>query len=113
MSLPWLDSGLVASRTSGSFLRAAIVSSIGCLNLESVSLAPVGASSTTGFVPLACEGKRSDSRSVAFWLSLPGSLRLSLTSGPTVRAAIAKPAKTTNQTPRTAQRRRTQSPPRP
>ena len=108
MSLPWLDSGLVASRTSGSFLKAAIVSSIGCLYFASVSFAPFGASSTTGFVPLACAGKRAASRSVAFWLSLPGSVRLSLTSGPTLRAATASSTKTTIHRPRTTQRWRTQ-----
>ena len=70
--MPALDSGLVASRTSGSRLNAVTVSSIGCANLSSVSFAPFGAASTTGFVPLACEGKRAVSRSVARWLSVPG-----------------------------------------
>ena len=72
---------------------------------------PEGAVSTTGFVPLACEGKRADSGSVAFWLSLPGSVRLSLRSEPAERAATASATKTTSQIARTIQRRRAQNPP--
>ena len=69
-SLFALESGLVASRTSGSFLNAEIVSSIGVLYLESVTFVPLGALRTTGFVPLAWDGNRSLRRSVAFWLSV-------------------------------------------
>ena len=100
-------SGLVASRTSGSFLNAATVSSIGFLYLESVSLAPEGARRTTGFVPFACDGNFAARRSVAFWLSLPGSVRLSLRSGPAVRAANPSTTKMTSHTAMTTRRWRT------
>jgi hypothetical protein len=40
---PLLDSGLVALRTSGSFLSAESVSSMGCLYFESVIVPPPGA----------------------------------------------------------------------
>jgi hypothetical protein len=110
---PALESGLVADWTSGSFFSAETVSSIGVLYFESLSLAPLGAVRTTGLVPLACDGKRFWRRLVACWLSVPGSVRLSLTSEPTLRAHAASATKITIQTPRTIQRRRTQKPPRP
>ena len=69
--------------------------------------APSGARSTTGFVPLACDGKRCSSSAVAAWLSLPGSVRLSLTSGPTLRAHTARTAKTASQQSSTIHLRRT------
>ena len=109
---PPLESGLVALWTSGSFLNADTVSSIGCLYSDAVIFLPDGAVSTTGFVPLAWEGKRAWSWSVARWLSVPGSVRLSLRFGPAVRARIASATNTTSQTPTTIQCRRAQKPPR-
>src|SRR5512132_2014084 len=92
-ALPELDSGLVAERTFGSFLNAETVSSIGVLYFDALIFSPLGAVSTTGVVPLACEGKRLSRRSVAFWLPVPGSVRLSLTSEPTLRAHAARAMK--------------------
>ena len=105
------DSGLVAPRTSGSALSALTVSSIGCLYVDAVIFAPPGARSTTGLVPFACDGKRFSSSSVAAWLSLPGSVRLSLTSGPALRAQTARTAKTASQRASTIHVRRTHSRP--
>ena len=72
-------------------------------------MTPLGAVSTTGLVPFACDGKRCSSRSVACWLSLPGSVRLSFTFGPALRAHTASTAKISSHAPMTIQRRRTQS----
>ena len=46
---------------------------------------------------------------MAFWLSVPGSVRLSLTSGPTVRAATASEHEDHEPEARTTQRWRTQN----
>src|SRR5215212_10085043 len=110
-ALPAEDSGFVASRTSGSALNALTVSSIGVLNFDAVIFLPLGARRTTGLVPLACDGKRADSRSVAAWLSVPGNVRLSLTSVPADFAHDPSARRMTSQTPRTIQRRLTQKPP--
>ncbi len=112
-ALPSLESGLVALRTSGSAFSALTVSSIGVLNFDAVIFSPLGAVSTTGLIPLACEGKRSLSRSVAAWLSVPGSVRLSLTSVPIARDHPNSATKISTQTPSTIQRRRTHSFPNP
>src|SRR5918994_5970659 len=90
---PALLSGLVAERMSGSAFSALTVSSIGFLYFEAVIVSPLGAVSTTGFVPLAWDGKRSERRSVTAWLPVPGSVTLSLTFVPAVRGARARGAK--------------------
>ena len=111
-ALPSLDSGLVALRTSGSALSALTVSSIGVLNFDAVIFSPPGARSTTGLIPFAWDGKRCSRRFEAASLSVPGSVRLSLTFVPSERANTASAANTSSQAASTIQRRRTQSPPR-
>src|SRR5918994_4108068 len=106
---PALLSGLVAERTSGSALNALTVSSIGFLYFEAVIVSPFGAVRTTGFVPLAWDGKRSDRRSVAAWLPVPGSETLSLTLVPAVRATAASATKIASHTPSTSRRCRPQN----
>ncbi len=110
--MPSLDSGFVALRTSGSALSALTVSSIGVLNFEAVIFSPSGARSTTGLIPFAWEGNRCSRRFVAALLSVPGSVRLSLTFGPSERANTASTANTSSHPASTIQRRRTQIRPR-
>src|SRR5829696_5999497 len=86
---------------SGSAFSALTVSSIGFLYFEAVIVSPLGAVSTTGFVPLAWAGKRSERRSVAVWLPVPGSVTLSLTLVPALRATSASATKTASHVPRT------------
>ena len=88
------------------------MSSIGVLNFAALIFSPSGARRTTGFMPFACDGNRCSNRSVAALLSVPGSVRLSLTFGPSARAQCASPTKMSSQTASTIQRRRTQSRPR-
>ena len=56
------------------------------LYFESVTFPPLGATNTTGTVPLARDGNLSSSTSVADWLSVPGSVRLSLRLSPMLRS---------------------------
>src|SRR3954465_10036317 len=109
---PAVDSGLVAERTSGSLRSVETVASIPSAYLASVIFVPFGALSVTGAVPLAWSGSWSSRRSVAFWLSVPGSFRLSLRSEPRLRAPRARPTKTTSQTASTIHLWRTPTPPR-
>ena len=95
---PSVDSGLVAERTSGSLRSAETVALIPSAYLASVTFVPFGALSVTGAVPFAWSGSWASRRSVAFWLSVPGRLRLSLRSEPTLRAPKASAARTTIQT---------------
>ena len=101
----------MALRTIESSRSVLTVLSIGSLNLLAVSFLPSGATSTTGFVPLACAGNRLSSRSVAAWLSVPGSVRSLLSSWPAPRAQKPMPRMMTAQTARTIQWRRAQKPP--
>src|SRR5690349_6902599 len=110
---PSEEIGLVADRTSGSLRRADTVSSMGFLYVDSVSLWPFGAVMSTGVTPLAWAGSFSSRRSVAFWLSVPGSVRLSLRSDPAVRPATPRTTKTSTHAASTTNRWRTQNRPRP
>ncbi len=66
-----------------------------------------------GFTPLACWGKRWLSRSLAAWLSVPGSDRSLLKADPESCAAPPSPISSTNHTPSTTHRRRAHRPPSP
>jgi hypothetical protein len=79
--------------------------------VASESFLPFGTSSAIGFVPFACSGKWSLSVSVACWLSVPGSTRLSLVCSPTPRASAASATTITSHTSNTGTRRRVQKPP--
>src|SRR5829696_2959622 len=89
-ALPSDDSGLVAERTSGSLRSAETVESIPSLYFESVIFWTLGAVSSTGVLPFAWAGSSLSRRSVACWLSLPGSVRLLFRFGPTLRARTAR-----------------------
>ena len=73
------------------------------LYFESVTLPPLGATNTTGTVPLERDGNLSASTSVACWLSVPGSVRLSLRLSPTLRSTTWKPTKAATQIATTTQ----------
>jgi hypothetical protein len=100
----WLN-GSVALATCGSFTIAWWESSIACLFVESVTW-PVSTWKTIGLLPFCCGGKRSASRSVAAWLSVPGSSRLLLVLLPNVRTSKTTAAAARTHPPMTTHYRR-------
>ena len=117
MSLPtalapaW-SKGLTTLSTTSDFLATATALSIAVLSapvVRSPSLAVVV--TTIGLVPFAWLGKRSSRTSVALWLPVPGSVRLSLAREPTLNETTRSAMTTTAQAARTIQRRRMQNQP--
>ena len=91
----WLN-GLVALKTCGSCLAALNDSWIACLFSGSVTFPfPSGEKKTIGFLPFCWGGKRFASRSVAAWLSVPGSSRLLEVLAPT---DLTRPTTTASST---------------
>ena len=101
-------SGLMTEETSGCLARSVAAVLTALAYLESVSLPPLGACSTIGLVPFACVGNGFCKVSVALWLLVPGSDRLSLVFSPICCDIPTRATATTNQTPTTMNRRRTQ-----
>jgi hypothetical protein len=97
-SAPFLESGLTALTTPGSFFSDLTVAPTAFEFAELVSL-PLGAWSTIGFVPYACFGSFDCSRSCALVEPVPGSDRLSLFCSP---AALAPSASATTASTQTA-----------
>jgi hypothetical protein len=73
--------GLITEATFGAFATSAAAWLTALAYLESVNL-PFAACRTIGLVPFACAGDDLLSVSVARWLSVPGSERLSLVLSP-------------------------------
>ena len=101
-------SGLTTEATCGAFATSAAAWSTAFEYFASVSL-PLWACSTIGLVPFAWSGKDRSSVSVARWLSVPGSDRLSLVFSPSRWETATSAIVTTSQTPSTTKRRRTQN----
>ena len=98
----WLK-GLVAVTMSGRARRALRESRIACLLAASVTVPDV-VWKMTGFEPFCCGGKRAARRSVARWLSVPGSVRLLLVSAPTRPTTTTRPMASTSQPSSTGSR---------
>ena len=99
--------GLTTEATFGAFATAAAAAFTASAFFGSVSL-PVEAWITIGLVPFACAGNERSRVSVAFWLSVPGSDRLSLVFSPSAFEAPTAATVSTSQRPSTRSRRRTQ-----
>src|ERR1700744_6292519 len=101
-------SGLMTEATLGCLARSAAASLTALEYLESVSL-PLLACSTIGLVPLACVGNDPLRMSVARWLLVPGSDRLSFVLSPICLETTTSATATTSQTASTMNFRRTQN----
>ena len=101
-------SGLTTEATSGCLARSVAASLTALEYLESVSF-PFGACRTIGLVPLACIGNDAFRMSVARWLLVPGSDRLSLVLSPICLETTTSATATTSQTASTMNFRRTQN----
>ena len=97
---PFLPKGLGALATWGRASIAQCERWIAALLSASVTL-PAGGWKTIGLLPFCCGGKRSASRSVAAWLSVPGSSRLLEVLPPSVRIASKSTPTATTQAART------------
>ena len=91
--------GLTAELTSCRPSSRLTVSSIATAYLDSVSLPPFGASSTSGLLPYACSGRLSSSSSVALVESVPGRVRLSFVLLPEAWPIATNATAATTQTP--------------
>ncbi len=105
---PCWESGLTAEATSLFLVRFVTAWSIAFAYFWSVST-PLDACSTIGLVPLAWAGKECVSASVARWLSVPGSDRLSLVLSPSPCEIATSATVTTNHTATTISLRFTQN----
>ena len=101
-------SGLTTEATFGALATSAAASLTAVAYLASVSL-PLWACSTIGLVPFAWSGNDLASVSVARWLSVPGSDRLSLVLSPRRWETATSAIVATSQMPSTTNRRRTQN----
>ena len=109
---PATSVGPATAATSGSDFPAAMPFAIAC-SLAGVSrLLLPAAWTTTGLEPLLWDGKRSLSRSVAFWLPVPGSESVSASCEPTAPAHAPRPMTAASQMAITGQRNRAQRRPR-
>ena len=97
---PCRPNGSVALATWGTLFTRAKDASIACFAPASVTF-PVSVRKTSGLLPFCCGGKRAASRSVAAWLSVPGSRRLLLVLLPRVREAMTRRATRRSQVART------------
>ena len=100
--------GLTTEATFGSFATAAAAAFTASAFFASVSAPPPGsACRTIGLVPLAWSGNDLASASVAAWLSVPGSERLSLVLSPRRCDSATSAIVATSHTATTAYLRRT------
>src|SRR5665213_2308907 len=105
---PWVLSGLMTDATWGALARSDAAVLTAPEYLESVSC-PLGAWRMIGLVPLDWTGNDLASSSVARWLSVPGSERLSLVLSPSRWETPTSTTAATTQTIATTKRRRTQN----
>src|SRR5450755_2387376 len=107
---PWVLRGLITDATFGFLATSAAESLTAPAYLESVSW-PLEVCRTIGLVPFAWLGNDFARMSAACWLSVPGNDRLSLVLSPSRCETATSTTETTNQTPSTMKRRRTENRP--
>jgi hypothetical protein len=95
----WLK-GSTALATWGSFFTSLYDASIACFACASVTF-PVRVWKTSGLLPFCCGGKRVARKSLAAWLSVPGSRRLLLVLLPKLRETTTRATRAMTHAPRT------------